>query len=674
LDVFHGNWLRLLPWSSPASFVTTNNFTYTISSGIGTLHDGYFGAPRAYGGPYTISNGTLQTSASYKSLTPDALHCSLYRQAVYANGYCKATFQLHEYSGPAVSSNSVLYACIIGRWSGSTIYDNAATAATLGGANLDEASVDGTERHEGGSGYVFLFAQNLTTPGQRHLLLIRVNNGVATLLAEQRVPTALTTYWANARDLKMTITGQTKTVTIVVQSEALSKLIPANGSGAQSISTFTYNDSDPDRIVSAGRWGMGTISERDPTGSGYITCLIHQVELFNSNPVRVEDWDRGGDVAKSAAYKVAPGGSGVTGRNLHCRYYGDAFSASNALSMNRYWTLSNSKLAPRVNQISYPCIDLLPNSQTSCRRTMTCTLTLPSSNQTAFASIAHRVKFLPGYTVDANSFPRMYANAMYARVSVSNFGSAFFAVSTFLTDSSGEIVSTSTSNDTWFSPAVKYNLSLGVEFSFDFEVFNAPSGNAAFRILINGNPVTFASPGSVTPQGNGYYEYASTTADQESGAHGALGATQTSSRVDDWTLAAASGSGLEARTAHQIVFLAANQATQARTAQQIVFLATNQETQSRTAQQIVMLAHRTSPGTFMAGLAAAFAFQAGAATISNVLSVSAEAANFFFVAGAASPKIEAFVIPLYADPAGQLVLSGLDAGTINSSGAAAAQL
>lgn len=683
----HGNWLRLMPWSVQQKIAASNGTSYDIDSGVGTLHDGYFGAPRAYGGPYVVNSGTgLQGAAYYGTdsggtYQDNFLYCSLFRQSEQIlNGTASALFQLHEYSGPASTNDSVIYAAVVGRWSGATIDE---TPATLGGPNNDEAIACGLERHEDGSGYMALIAQNLVTPTQRHIFILRINGGVATVLKDARIVGAgspFSQYFANPRRLEMKIEGSGTQVAITVKSIGnLPIFVVDDNASAPTQTVLTFTDDSPNRITTPGRWGLGSNATRT-VGSGQVTTLIHDWMIRNdgSGATWIDDWTRDPDV-RIHAYKTPADPGGVQGRNLQSRYYGDIYSSSNSLSANSLIGISSNQLAYQTSTLLYPLADQIPEaSNAASRRSITATFTTPSIGQSRTACIGMRLKARASYTGPTTDYP--YRDCFLAFLQVFNVGGGspyFWTVSVVPVNASGIVPASSTLVQSWQTSTVGlYGTGFGIPLKLTAECFaSGASANPTFRVEINDQAVTgFSTTPVWTALGSNYFAYTAATAEQKVGKTWGFGVPDTAQRADNWDELSLSGGQTEAQLAHQLVYVASGSASQARLAHQILFVATDQDAQARVAHQVVFVAHRIATSTnILSTQSASFTFQAGAATLSAAVSLTASAASFFFTAGAATVEATYKLPTLRAEAAGQLVLPGAEAGTIVSAQAEAGQ-
>lgn len=695
-NVFHGNWLRLRPWTSTATIAPSAGASYNINAGVGTLHGGYFGAGRdpSFFGPYLASNGVgVRGAAFYGEDTSGAIqtgyfYCALFRQSAQftsdsgtvntgLNCTVTGTFQNFDYSAVAAANNTILFAAVLGRWRDSTIVDDGTTATAFTGANLDQASTMGSERLDGGSGYMCLFAQNAGV-NRRHFFILRVNSGTVTKLAELSVGQNSTLYWADARDVEMRVQGgpSDPNVTITVTIRSVSKVVPANGSAASTVVQFSAVDTDASRITDPGRWGLGASTARN--GS---IALIHAWSLKNNDTLDTitEEWDRGADGNIICGYTTEADDSGVTGRNLHCRYYGDAFSSDNAIGANRHFRVVAGALEPAAGYSSavYPSIDLLPAaSNTSDRRTLDVRFQQPAAiNDSVFATIESRSKLRPAAGAANPTRDCIRATLQLTRTGSPNFiqYTLFIAV----IQSNGTL--TSSTFRTWNGTQALFGTSTAwnVTHKLDLEVFDNTASSAFVRVVLNNTVVTGMTTGAgwSEPQaGSGYYLASGLTSAQQTGWNAALSCSSASNALsDNWTVGAPSGS-VEARVAHQFIHVPTKQTVQARVAHQFIHVPTIQQQQARLAHQFIHVVHRSSTTINVSASGPSITWNAGAATISSVASFTLSGPSITWSAGAIEAESVFKPVGQEAPPAGEIVGTGSGKGTIVVTGAEEAQL
>lgn len=400
--VFHGNYLRLLPW------VGTETFTgYAIESGIGTLHSGYFGATRAFAGPYLLGGeiglrgASFYAESSAGALKPDSLASTLYRRYWGANCTVSATFQLFEYSSGATNS-TVTYLGLLARWSGTTLSE--ATAATFAGTTT---TAMGRERHTGGNGYALLYMRNTSTPVWA---LVKFASGGTSIIAQENAGAGAALFWATARDVTMTVENVSGGVRILCSYTANSPLIPTHSRPDTHVLFNGYvNDLTVNgAITTPGRAGFCSMPAR-----GGSTMLCHRFEItdLDSQSLQLsEEWYRGADGGLNIGYGTLADSNGVTGRNLLCRFQGDA----NAVRYNR-------QMAPGVSGTLGQCAyenhnsdaqpimfaDVLPapSDTANIRRYK---VSYPANNQTSTGGV-----FLRGHYDSSLGSPNYYLKNCY---------------------------------------------------------------------------------------------------------------------------------------------------------------------------------------------------------------------------------------------------------------------
>lgn len=718
-EVFHGNWIRIRPWTGNASFTlgtSPTTVTHSLYCGLGTLHDGYKTGQRdpGFAGPYVISSSVLQRPAvfygdGYGAATPDsALYAAVFRQSVldaqssseisFANVAVTAEFKNLDYSATPTTNNTLLYAGVIARYRQSTIVDGVATAATLGGANNGEASVMGTEHLSGGSCYMAGFFQQ---PGatNRHWAILKVVNGTVTVLASQRAPQQAHLTFANLRRIELTVSGTGSVVSLQLTIYDTS-VIQQVGSPTTTLVLTAVDNSSP--LTNVGRHGV--FASRPRNGQ---VALIDNVELKNLLPLggtTREEWYRGSEAAEQYGYRTVADDLGVTGRNLHCRYVGDAYSVAGlgwgttGLSANRALKLdtvsgdtrlTSTSAGATIPKADIPRIDLLPSlSSTADNRSCTFVVTNPSVSGTdGEVAIVARAKLDTGATFNQTKWLR---GSIIVSLRVTNNAGTpqyFLRVelvgNTAVTASSqtGALSGTALSLPTsWTDNTVKVTMAVETYSPDTASVYITPRfGVDAATSLYTGS----ASSGTGVTLSGGQFIYFYTGgqwADTKSGSHAAFlssgGTSVSSSHLDNNWKVGVLGSGLDLRMASQFLYIVSRTDTQLRMASQFLYIVSRTDTQLRMASQFLYIVSRTQPqATAVLAFGPTFTFSAGAiSSIDNTTSLTVAGPSFFFTGGDFEFTSIFKPVTLVEPPAGQVSLSGVSCATMVAAGVEAGQI
>ena len=723
-DVFHGNWIRIRPWEGNASFTLGTSptaVTHSLYCGLGTLHDGYKTGQRdpGFAGPYVISSIVMQRPAvfygdGYGAATPDsALYAAVFRQSVldaqsspeisFANVVVTAEFKNLDYSAVPTTNNTLLYAGVIARYRQSTIVDGAATAATLGGANNGEASVMGTEHLSGGSCYMAGFFQQ---PGatSRHWAILKVVNGTVTVLASQRAPQQAHLTFANLRRIELRVSGGGSDGTGGAVSLQLTiydtSVIQQIGSSTTTIVLTASDNASPLTLV--GRHGV--FSSRPRNGQ---VALIDNVQLTNLLPLggtTREEWYRGSEGAEQYGYRTVADDLGVTGRNLHCRYVGDAYSVAGlgwgttGLSANRALKLdtvagdtrlTSTSAGATIPKSDVPRIDLLPSlSSTADNRSCTFIVTNPSVSGTdGEVTIAARAKLDTSATFDATKWLR--GTVMVSLRVANNVGTPQYFLRVQIVGNTAVIASSQTGAlsgtalnlpTSWTNNTVKITMAVETYSPDTLSVYITPRfGENAATNLYTGSSTSGTGVSFVGGQFT-YFYTGGQWADTKSGSHAAFlssgGTSIASSHLDNNWRVGVLGSGLDLRMASQFLYIVSRTSTQLRMASQFLYIVSRTDTQLRMASQFLYIVSRTQPqATAVLAFGPTFTFSAGAiSSVDNTTNLTVAGPSFFFTGGDFEFTSIFKPVIIVEPPAGQISLSGVSCATMVAAGVEAGQI
>lgn len=302
-DSFLTQYVRTLGWSTD----TASGFSLAWSSS-GKLYSGWFASP-----------GT----PTQKGVSPRPAVCTTSTATVGSAELTGWAFRDIEQVDADVRL-SYRDLSLLGGPSGTLITSRAFVGARLRNGTLTNGGTS-TAHVAGGDGYWFGVAMSSLSPTGWSYLLLRVNSGTTTKLAE----TALAGYSAygmgEPRRLRLVVTGSGGTVT-------LRGYVKPEGYQLQSgeLEVLTFSDTSVSRITGTGRCGFATSNEVLSLGTFRAVALNYFEVRSGAGALLLRDeWERAG-LGACAAVTGSP--AGFSGVDLACGWYGDLHGVSSFAS------------------------------------------------------------------------------------------------------------------------------------------------------------------------------------------------------------------------------------------------------------------------------------------------------------------------------------------------------
>lgn len=281
---YWASYLRIVPWGAAQTISG-----YFAGASLCSLNLGYL----------TAHQGVSFTN--HNTLVADSLGCTVWNDYEQLSGTVRMAFRLATVSGVATEDSArVLGAC--GR--------------VQGGARDDTIDV---ERHSSVTGYFLLWLNSLASG--MTWVLVRVVSGAVTVLASEFVPGSSLAYLTNDRVCELSI-----------RNSGGSPLITARtGFGVASTTLFggPFSDTDPAKIMTAGRFGKLFGRDRQEAGSTNTAIVCQYFELLDGLGASVlrDEWSRNpGEFSSGISFQANyTDGSGIGGRAAQCLHLGDVF-------------------------------------------------------------------------------------------------------------------------------------------------------------------------------------------------------------------------------------------------------------------------------------------------------------------------------------------------------------